>query len=106
MAHVKFFIQQNPKSSAGLLSLSSSSWLYSYLGLPQLKCNTLLVALNFIRFLWVTFQVCPGPSRWHPLLLFCELHHSAFYILGDRGLLCFIRPDGLLLISQMWAFDR
>jgi len=37
--------------SAGLFSMSSSPSLYSYLGLPQLECKTLhLALLNFITF--------------------------------------------------------
>ena len=41
-----FLSSRTPKSfSAGLLSLSSSARLYSYLGLPQSKYNTLPLAL-------------------------------------------------------------
>ena len=57
LSHVKFFTNQvTPRSfSAGLLSVSSPS-LYTHLGLPLLKCNTLhLALLNLIRFTWVHF---------------------------------------------------
>lgn len=43
LAHVNLLVHQNPKSLlAELLSVSSSPYLYTYLGLPQPKCNTLL----------------------------------------------------------------
>ena len=41
--------------SAGLLSTSSSPTLYSYLALPQSRCNTLHL---------ITSNAYPGPSRW------------------------------------------
>jgi len=46
-----FLSTRTSRSSAGLLSVSSSPSLYSYLGLPQLKCNILhLALLNLSRF--------------------------------------------------------
>ena len=43
---LSFLLTRTPKSfSAGLLSVSSSSSLYTYLGLPQSKCSTSHLAL-------------------------------------------------------------
>ena len=47
---------RTPKSfSAGLLSMNSSPSLYTYLGLPQQKCNTLHM-LDLSRFPWTDFS--------------------------------------------------
>jgi len=75
-----FLLTRTPKSfSTGLLSVSSPS-LYFYLGLLQLKCNTLqLVLLNLIKFsgahflslsksLWITSLpsfVSTAPLIWN-----------------------------------------
>ena len=48
--------------SLGLLSMSFSPGLSSYLGLPQPKCNTLhLALLNFIRFSCAHFSSVQVP---------------------------------------------
>ena len=61
LASVKLFAHHTPKSSLGLLSMSSSASLYAYVGLSLLKCNTLQLALlNLIRFTWFHFS---GLSR-------------------------------------------
>ena len=70
----------------GLLSMSSSSSLYTYLGLlytvyvsgPTQEQD---LALGFVESHYIhtepTFQVCPGPSEKHFFLLLCQLNHSA-----------------------------
>jgi len=66
--------------------MSSSSSLYTYLGLlytvyisgPTQEQD---LALGFVESHYIhtepTFQVCPGPSEKHFFLLLCQLNHSA-----------------------------
>lgn len=65
---------------AGLLTMSSFPSLYTYLRLPWPKCNTPCTCPYWTSFgsRGATFQACPGLSGWHPFLLLCQLHHSAW----------------------------
>jgi len=62
-------IRTSKSFSAGQLSVSSSPSLYSFLRLPQAKCNTLhLVSLNFIRYSCAHFSTV-SRSHWMTSLL-------------------------------------
>ncbi len=75
-----FLSTRNPRSfSVGLLSMSSSPSLYSYLGLPRPKCNALhMDLLNLMRFTWAHCSACLGSSGWHPIPWTCWPHHTAW----------------------------
>jgi len=74
LGHAELIVSQHPKSfSPGLLSFHSPSSLYLCLGLPQLRCRTLhLALLNFMRFAQAHFSRLSG-CLWMASLPFSTL---------------------------------
>jgi len=92
---------------AGLLSVSSPPSLYTYLGFPWPKCNTLyLVLLKLIRLTWTHFSSLFRSLRMALLhsVISAEPLHSSICRLAEGKLWRILRYNYLELFTGIYSY--